>query len=110
MMVPMPVVPHDVAHLAREMTVWGKVPVYCYSEYILTAALSATQHEVSEDLVDELARVADEESRDLPPIDVADIDGAFVIVNGHHRAVAALRARQPTIWALVRRRATEPTR
>ncbi len=99
----MPVAEHDVAQRAREMTVWGKVAVYCSSEHITTSELVATQHEVSEDHVDELARVEIEESHDLPPIDVAEIDGSFVVVNGHHRAVAAIRLERPTVWAMVRR-------
>lgn len=36
----MPVVALDVAQLAREMTVWGKIPVYCSAEYVPTRALA----------------------------------------------------------------------
>lgn len=99
--VPMPIVNEERADHARAMAWWGREPVFCEAAEIPVSQLASTQDEVSDLIVEKYMKLL-KRSVHLGRIDVAHIGGQFVIVDGHHRAVASHRLKLPFISAMVR--------
>lgn len=97
MNVAFPVATPSRASLARKMMAWGVVPVLCQMTRVLVSKLTATQPRICGPYVSKLVV----EATDLPAIQVARLGGRYVIVDGHHRAMAALRRGERHIRAVV---------
>jgi hypothetical protein len=113
MICPMPRATHEDGDLARSMVCWGRVPVLStmYTQ-VATSRLIATQAEVSEVRLAKLLRVLRHESvatADIGAIDIAQIGQRLIIVDGHHRATAAIQLGWRRIMASIRKRHAQPS-
>lgn len=98
--VPIPRATDEQAHAARAMACWGTDDVRCTLAPIRVEGLLATQDTVSLARVDELC--ADPASSGASThIVVAEIGKKKVIVEGHHRATAAIRRGEKTVRAVI---------
>jgi hypothetical protein len=106
----MPVASDEEAQTARMMAWWGKIPVFSVVQRVSTSRLWATQDDVSDGHLDRIEialRGVSHASGDIGAIDVAEIGRRLVIVDGHHRATAALRLGWRHILASVRKPADQ---